>query len=652
MKRVGLTALAVVLTAAAYAAYGAAQEPSESEIFTNEDCAMCHGGDDPEVPAATDDQLGRSSHPDFARMDCHVDIEDLPHREVLDRVDCGTCHEDETATYTHHGRGILGQTEDLPGCADCHGSHDILSSQNRDSSVHPTHLSSTCGTCHRDLDLMKKHEIQLKRPVEVYESSVHGKAALGGVYVAATCTDCHSTGGTAHKILGPGEEVSTINHFNIPATCGQCHRAIEQDYREGIHGILAARGETDTPVCTDCHGEHGILRHDDPRSNVSPVLVAESTCAPCHESARLNEKYGIPAGRLASFIDSYHGLKSKAGDPTVANCASCHGAHRILPSSNPESSIHPSNLQETCGTCHPSIRPALAQTKIHETATGLRTGWPDFFAKLYTVAIVVIIGSMVIFVILDYRKHVRDLNRKPQVRRMDANAVFQHTLLLLSFGVLVITGFALRYSDAWLLRGLFGWDGGFGVRGIIHRVAASVFVFSILWHLLYLRTGGGKAFRQGMWPRRVDFSHFWQTILFNLDRREKKPPLGRFSFMEKAEYWALVWGSVVMIITGFFLWFDNLAIRLFPKGFLDVMLVIHFYEAWLATLAIAIWHMYGTVFRPGVFPGNPSWVTGKMPEEMYAKEHPGDWPDAESQVSAASLEQVSPRARTAERGGD
>jgi hypothetical protein len=54
------------------------------------------------------------------------------------------------------------------------------------------------------------------------------------------------------------------------------------------------------------------------------------------------------------------------------------------------------------------------------------------------------------------------------------------------------------------------------------------------------------------------------------------------------------------------------------------MLVIHLYEAWLATLAIAIWHLYGTVFRPGVYPGNPSWVTGKMPKEMYEEEHPGE----------------------------
>ena len=70
--------------------------------------------------------------------------------------------------------------------------------------------------------------------------------------------------------------------------------------------------------------EHGILATEDPRSPVSPFRVAEATCSPCHESAKLNVKYDLPSGRLQSYVDSYHGLKSRAGDRTVANCSSCH----------------------------------------------------------------------------------------------------------------------------------------------------------------------------------------------------------------------------------------------------------------------------------------------------------------------------------------
>jgi cytochrome b subunit of formate dehydrogenase len=115
--------------------------------------------------------------------------------------------------------------------------------------------------------------------------------------------------------------------------------------------------------------------------------------------------------------------------------------------------------------------------------------------------------------------------------------------------------------------------------------------------------------------------------MFNLGLSKKEPQFKRFSYVEKAEYWALVWGNAVMIITGFLLWFDNFFVGFLPEGFLEVALVIHFYEAILATLAIVIWHLYSTVFNPHVYPMNTSWLTGKMPKEMFHHEHP----DAEAE---------------------
>ncbi|MBD3335614.1 MAG: cytochrome B, partial [Candidatus Eisenbacteria bacterium] len=453
--------------------------------------------------------------------------------------------------------------------------------------------------------------------------SIHGRAALGGIYSAATCNDCHSTGGDAHKILPPGNIESTINHFNITQTCGKCHRYIAQDYKEGIHGELTARGEVESPICTTCHGEHNILLTDDPRSPVSPSRVAEATCSPCHESAALNEKYSLPTGRLHSFRDSYHGLKSKAGDVTVANCASCHGAHRILPSTDSTSTIHPSNLQETCGGCHPSITPEMAQTPIHESATGAQTGVAGVVRKIYIIAIVLIIGSMVLHWLLDLRRQIGVvMKQKKQIRRMDPDEVVQHFFLALSFTILVITGFSLRFYDAWWSEWLFGWEGGYTFRGTLHRVAGAVMLVVSLWHVLYLLTARGRRFLKDIWPKTIDVKQFFQTMKYNVGASKDHPKFGRFSYVEKAEYWALVWGTVVMGITGIFLWFDNLAVQWFPKGFLDVALIIHYYEAWLAFLAILIWHMYSTVFSPRVYPMNPSWLTGKMPVEQYEAEHP------------------------------
>jgi len=589
-----------------------------------QDCLDCHEVATNDLAPTYDSALAMSIHQDFDCTDCHTDIEDLPHDEVLPEVDCSTCHDDTSEIYKKHGRLDVTDGEDIPSCIDCHGRHDIRSPTNKKSRVNPINLPQTCGRCHEDIDLTKKHEILYGKAVEVYQSSVHGKAALGGVYVAATCNDCHSTGGTAHRILGPGDPESSINHFNIPKTCGKCHQNIENDYWEGIHGKFVARGETDSPVCTDCHGEHGIISPSDPQSRVSPTRVAEATCAPCHESARLNEKYGIPSGRLQTYVDSYHGLKSKAGDLTVANCASCHGAHRILPHTDETSSIYPDNLTTTCGECHPGISTAMAQTPIHGTPGVSQTPIANIIREIYIVVIILVIGLMIIHWLIDLRKQIQNVFKLEQKRRMLLNEVWQHMFLMLSFLVLVITGFALRYSESWWVELLFGWEGGFALRGIIHRVSAVIFILTVFWHMIYLTTARGRKYLKDMWPNMTDLRQFFNTIFYNLGIRKEKPQFGRFSYVEKAEYWALVWGTVVMIISGFFLWFENFAVQLFPKGFLDVMLVVHYYEAWLAFLAILIWHLYSTVFSPSVYPMNPSWLTGKMPKEWYQHEHPLD----------------------------
>ncbi len=615
-----------------------------NSAFAQDDCLECHG--DKELMGV--DEAGReyslfvdkkgfenSVHGEFDCQSCHDGILELPHDEKLPDVKCETCHEKEKEEYQWHGHLETKDCVDAPCCSDCHGKHDILRSDNKLSKTNPVNLPQTCGRCHEDIDLVEKYEILMKHPVEMFKNSIHGQASLGGIYFAATCNDCHSTGGNAHKILSPGFSESTINHFNIPRTCGKCHKNIEKDYWEGIHGKLVLRGVTDSPVCTGCHGEHGILSPDDPRSAVSPTRLAEATCSPCHESARLNEKYGISTGRLRTWVDSYHGLKSKAGDITVANCASCHGAHRILPSSDPTSSVYRDNLQSTCGNCHPRISEAVATTPIHGDPGLGGTPVATIVKNVYIFIIFVIIGAMVLHWLIDLRKELKNVMERNQVRRMNLNEIWQHAFLTATFIVLVITGFSLRFSDAWWVKLLFAHEGGFPLRGIIHRVAAVLFIITALWHLFYLYSRRGRQFLKDILPAKTDIQHLKQLVAYNLGIGKSKPRFGRFSYIEKAEYWALVWGTVVMVITGFFLWFDNYAVKLFPKGVLDVMLVIHYYEAWLATLAVLIWHLYAVIFNPSAYPMNPSWLTGKMPVEMHRHEHPGDvsvYNDSESIV--------------------
>jgi hypothetical protein len=177
----------------------------------------------------------------------------------------------------------------------------------------------------------------------------------------------------------------------------------------------------------------------------------------------LNEKYGLKTERLTTFIDSYHGLKSKAGDTHVANCASCHGIHRILPSSDSTSTVYPGNLRTTCGECHPAISTEIANIPIHGVSgVGLRTPIADIVETIYIAAIIIIIGLMVLHWLIDFGRQLKNLlDSRPQVRRMRADEVWQHMFLAASFVVLVISGFSLRFDQGAMARFFFGWEGGY-----------------------------------------------------------------------------------------------------------------------------------------------------------------------------------------------
>lgn len=602
-------------------------------------CTSCHASSPEGGPVGPiRAQLERSIHASLDCTDCHAGIEVGESGEIETTQDgkppaaaCGDCHSDEVEIYTRHGRLKVGEDPDLPKCSSCHGSHDILPSTNQQSRTHPRNLPKTCQDCHADVDLLKQHDVLRDEPIRLYTTSAHGRATSTGLFMAATCSDCHASNGkdgkpTAHSILSPSDPNASTYHFNIPQTCGRCHEGTTADYWDGVHGQLLKKGDRTSPVCSHCHGEHGILPVSDIRSPVSPARLAEATCARCHESEALNERYGIPPGRLRSYVDSYHGLKRKAGNVQVANCASCHGSHRILAHTDPRSSIHQDNLQATCGACHPGISAAFAQAPIHESGTGMRTGWAGFFTTFYKWLIGLTIGGMLIHNLGHWVRQVRDLNRVPSVVRMTANETAQHWVLAVSFTVLVISGFSLRFSESWWVHWLFGWGGGQGFvfRGTTHRIAAVLFIVWSVWHVLWLMSRHGRHYLRDMLAGPSDVRHILQSVQYFLGYRAKPAGFGRFSYMEKCEYWALIWGTVIMTATGLLLWFDNWFVDALslPKGVLDVALVIHYYEAWLAFLAILVWHMYGTVFSPAVYPMNPAWLTGRMPEALYHHEHP------------------------------
>jgi cytochrome b subunit of formate dehydrogenase len=125
-----------------------------------------------------------------------------------------------------------------------------------------------------------------------------------------------------------------------------------------------------------------------------------------------------------------------------------------------------------------------------------------------------------------------------------------------------------------------------------------------------------------MRPSREDWTELRERLRYYVGRRADPPHAGQVGYAEKLEYLALMWGLVIMAVTGLALWFEGFVLRFLPKSFTDVATVIHFYEAVLATLAILVWHFYFVIFDPVVYPMDPAWLTGRSAPGRAAERTP------------------------------
>jgi len=385
-----------------------------------------------------------------------------------------------------------------------------------------------------------------------------------------------------------------------------------------------AKGNWQAPVCTDCHGIHSITAHNDPNSPVSAQNVAQATCARCHEGMRLSREFGIEGRRETTYLASYHGLAARGGSQVVANCASCHGTHSILPSSDPRSMINRANLAHTCGQCHPGATEEFAAAKVHVGAplsADVGSKAVRWIRGFYLSMIFAVIGGMLVHNLIIWRSKVIARRKLDHafVMRMPLRFRIQHATLLTSFIVLVLTGFALKFPDSWFASML---SLGEHRRHLLHRIAAVVLMGVSIYHIfdIALSCEGRKLVRD-LFPTLDDARGAWQNICYYLGLTSRKPEFARFNYAEKAEYWALVWGMMVMAVTGIMLWAKVLVGNHMPRWWLDVATAIHFYEAVLATLAIIVWHFYQVFLDPDVYPMNWAWWDGKMTLHHYRDEH-------------------------------
>jgi len=559
----------------------------------------------------------------FTCVDCHKDVKGLSHETPPKKIACADCHADAQEAYAHstHAEAAKAGQAQAATCADCHGTaHEILAVGDGRSPVNHTNIPATCGRCHGQKFLMESSGVSAQ-PFISYQDSVHGRATEKGSTKAAVCTDCHGS----HEIIPANFAKSPIYKFNVPATCGKCHADITKTFNESAHGQAIARGNSSSPVCTDCHGIHSIRSHHDPNSPVSEQNLSKDTCARCHEGVRLSSEFGVPGNRVSSYMDSYHGLASEGGSVVAANCSSCHGVHNILPSSDPRSTISRANLDATCGKCHKGVTQKFTLTPVH-LADGIHpndigsiaTKWVRW---IYLVLIAVVIGAMLLHNVIVWRSKAltRRRQQNPMMERMTANQRWQHLVLLVSFIVLVLTGFALKFPDSWISTAL-----GMGeqLRSIVHRIAGVVLISAGIYHVFYLAsTREGRRLVRDLAPEPKDLKDAVGAILYHLNLTKQRPRFGRFTYGEKVEYWALVWGTALMGATGIMIWAKVWVGNMLARWWVDVATAVHYYEAILATLAIVVWHFYQVIGDPDVYPMNWAWWDGKMPVDHYREEH-------------------------------
>jgi cytochrome b subunit of formate dehydrogenase len=512
---------------------------------------------------------------------------------------CASCHADQAKKIPTSAHADV-------GCATCHAQHG--------TNPHPAGVPKPkCSDCHGD-------------QAGEHAASVHGQALKHGNAAAPSCDVCH---GDVHELK---DTETTVFHQGIPDTCGMCHSDIAAQFKASVHGQAVAKGVSAAPVCTNCHGEHQILSPKAAASTVNPNHIRE-TCGSCHGNVQLARKFGLPVDRIVSFDQSFHGLAARTGSQTVANCASCHGVHNILPSSDRRSMINAANLPKTCGQCHPGAGTRFALGPIHQVKGNGESKAVGWARRAYLILIPLTLGFMLLHNLGDWLRKLHQkrfqsatarveelLTARRREMRMYPFERVQHALLLTSFLTLVWTGFALKYPSQFWAAPLVAWEHSFPVRGVVHRVAAVVMLGCAGMHLISLLASRKlREHWKELFPRRQDVPELILNFAYNLGLQRTKPRLSSHSYVEKMEYWAVAWGTVIMGLTGVLLWANNLALRYLPKSAIDFATAVHFYEAVLAALSILVWHFYSVIFDPDVYPLETAFLTGISVKEEEAE---------------------------------
>ncbi len=535
--------------------------PAHARQLDPENCMLCHGLPWLAVENDTtgvhnfqvrEDHYADSVHGALSCRECHTDIDRVPHATPVQPVDCGTaCHVVDPYTgdtFSHRdvtlklAESVHGQKSgepsdaDKPVCKDCH--HNT--SYSRDIPQLFLDAESKCTACHDDfkgLDRTLDHMALHLGEDEFWKTRQNYNA----------CVRCHSDDDLRTDSLG------------VPV-----HETIVGGFLKSFHGRGFRLGDSRSPVCNDCHGNHSIFAENDLRSMVH-YNNRQKTCSTigCHDGA------SVEFSTTGSMHDLYEGWQAYGLKIVLwFYVILIIGLLGVM-------ALH--NLLDTIARWREVRRNPEKHAKVHGAAS----------RRIYF--------------------------------RMSKGERISHVLMFVSFTLLAITGAILWLPESYFAIGE-DHTSLLVARAWAHRAAAILITVIGVYHIyVAIFTKRGRSLIMQMIPKPSDAVLAWQNLLWMLRLRKERPLFGYFGYAEKLEYWGFAWGSVVMTATGVILWFEHLG----NKYIVDISRLVHSLEAILAVGTIVIWHFWNVNWKPGRFPMAEDWITGAIDRHEMEDEHAG-----------------------------
>lgn len=612
------------------------------ETIENQICLKCHESDNTfkmvnnvkKSLKIDKTDLINSAHKKIPCTKCHTDITLSNKTErpcsTNKKVDCSICHQQESNLYINsgHGQAFFNKKGDAPYCTDCHGTHKIKTRYDDTSPTYRGSIPELCGKCHKKDGRAVKHA-HLKEidAFNDYSSSVHGKGLNEkGLLASAVCTDCH----TSHNILKESDENSTINPKNVPTTCAKCHKGIYDDYISSDHAVSNNSNGKKFPSCADCHTAHTITEIDKDKF-LTQITVQ---CGSCHK--KLSKTY----------METYHGKAYTLGYLKAARCSDCHGAHKILNISNPESSVGVKNIVATCKKCHENANTEFTGYLTHATHNDNKVLYYTFW--FMTSLLLGVFGFFGLHTLLWIPRSIKEAIRKKKhhkqvsgeatyFRRFKRSQRVTHIFVILSFLLLALTGMMLKFAHMTWALNLSKLIGGVHNAGNFHRFAAIITFGYFLFHIISLIREKIKLkisfMKFAFGPNSImfnkrDIKDFIATVKWFLGKGPR-PNYGRWTYWEKFDYLAVFWGVAIIGFSGLILWMPEYFTKIFPGWLINVAQIIHSDEALLAVGFIFTIHFFNTHLRPEAFPMDTVIFTGHVEIDEYKADRPREYEELE-----------------------